>query len=152
MHIKQANRQNLALIQSHLHNRGARMSGHQKFQAYISDFQISTTKFTLSIQTPQHITIFILISTIPFYYQLLSKLEMCPQYTDAPVVGYLTIKLQNSTWYKCLNLSLTGLRTYERTYVLYVHTFVQKDIHSYAHTENRKTICPWHHPMRGHKN
>ena len=24
------------------------------------------------------------------------KLEMCPQYTDAPDVGYLTIKLQNS--------------------------------------------------------
>ena len=32
------------------------------------------------------------------------ELEMCPQYKDAPAVGYLTIKLQNSTWYKCLNL------------------------------------------------
>ena len=36
---------------------------------------------------------------------------MCPQYTDAPAVGYLT---------KCLNLSLTGSRTY-----MYVHTFAQ---------------------------
>ena len=51
------------------------------------------------------------------------ELEMCPQYMDAPAVGYLTIKLQNSTGYKCLNLSLTGLRTY-------VYTFVQKDVHS----------------------
>ena len=68
---------------------------------------------------------------------------MCPQYTDAPAVGYLTIKLQNSTWYKCLNLSLTGS-------CMYVHTFVQ-DIHSYPRTENQKTISPRHHPMRGHK-
>ena len=77
---------------------------------------------------------------------LKKKLEMCPQYTDAPAVGYLTIKLQNSTWYKCLNLSLTGSRTY-------VHTFVQKDVHSYARTHVRKTkkktICPRH--RGGHK-
>ena len=72
------------------------------------------------------------------------KLEMCPQYTDTPAVGYLTIKLQNYTWYKCLNLSLTGSRTY-------VHTFVQTDVHLYACTENPKTILPRHHPMRGHK-
>ena len=66
---------------------------------------------------------------------------MCPQYTDAPAVGYLTTKLQNSTWYKCLNLSLTGSRTY-------IQTFIQKDVHSYAHmhvptyacTENWKTF------------
>ena len=58
------------------------------------------------------------------------KLEMCSKYTDAPAVGYLTLKLQNSTWYKCLNLSLTGSRTY-------IHTFVQKDVHSYARTHVR---------------
>ena len=45
------------------------------------------------------------------------KIEMCPQYTDAPAVGYLTIKLQNSTWYKCLKLSLTGSYSYRRTYI-----------------------------------
>ena len=45
------------------------------------------------------------------------KLEICPQYMDAPALGYLTIKLQNSTWYKCLNLSLTGSRTYRRSYI-----------------------------------
>ena len=39
-------------------------------------------------------------------YFLRKKIEMCPQYTDASTVGYLTLKLQNSTWYKCLNLSL----------------------------------------------
>ena len=49
---------------------------------------------------------------------------MYPQY---PAVGYLSIKLQNSTWYKCLNLSLT------------VHTFLQMDVHSYARTYIRKT-------------
>ena len=43
---------------------------------------------------------------------------MSPQYTDAPAVGYPTIKLQNSTWYKCLNLSLTGSRMY-----MYVCTY-----------------------------
>ena len=41
-----------------------------------------------------------------------NNLEMCPQNTDAPAVGYLIITLQNSTCYKCLNLSLTGSRTY----------------------------------------
>ena len=35
---------------------------------------------------------------------------------DATAVGYLTLKLQNSTWYKCLNPSLTGSRTYLCTY------------------------------------
>ena len=59
--------------------------------------------------------------------QFSGKLEMCPQYTDAPAVGYLTIKLQISTWYKCLNLSLTGSR-------MYVHTFAQKDVHLYLRT------------------
>ena len=39
------------------------------------------------------------------------ELEMCPQYTDAPAFGYQTIKLQNSTWYKCLNLSTENLKT-----------------------------------------
>ena len=63
------------------------------------------------------------------------KLEMCPQYTDSPAVGYLTAKLQNSTWYKCLNLSLTGSRTYICTYI---YTFVQKDVHLYAPTQKLK--------------
>ena len=75
-----------------------------------------------------------------------NKQEMCPQYTDT-AVGYLTIKLQNSTWYKCLNLSLTGSRTY-------IHTFVQMDVHSYPRThirKTKKTICPQHRPMGGHK-
>ena len=87
------------------------------------------------------------------------QIEMCPQYTDAPAVGYLTIKLQNSTWYKCLNLSLTGSH-------MYVHTFVQKDVHSYTHTHIRtygkpKKYMPpgiifiqskfFMSPMRGHK-
>ena len=49
---------------------------------------------------------------------------MCPQYRDAPGVGYLTIKLQNSTWYKCLNPSLTGSHTYVRMYVrTYTHLY-----------------------------
>ena len=71
------------------------------------------------------------------------KLEMCQHYKDATAVGDQTIKLQNSTWYKCLNRSLNRI-----SYVCtYVHTFVQKDVHSYARTENRKTICPQHHPI-----
>ena len=41
---------------------------------------------------------------------------MCPQYTDAPDVGYLAIKLQNSTWYKWLNLSLTHVPKTEKLY------------------------------------
>ena len=45
------------------------------------------------------------------------QLEMCPQYRDAPAVWYLTIKLQNSTWYKYLNLSLTGSLTYVCKYI-----------------------------------
>ena len=53
------------------------------------------------------------------------KIEMCPQYTDTPAVGYLTIKLQNSTWYKCLNLSLTGSCTYIYSYRrMYIRTHV----------------------------
>ena len=77
---------------------------------------------------------------------------MCTQYTDAPTVGYLTIKLQNSTWYKCLNLSLTGSHTYISTYVrLYRRTYIRTHICTYPRTENRKTICPRHHPLRGHK-
>ena len=80
---------------------------------------------------------------------------MCPQYTDVPAVGYLTIKLKNSTWYKCHNRSLTGSHMYVRMYIVctyvhtYVHTFVQKDVHSNARTVYRKNICPRHHPMRG---
>ena len=76
----------------------------------------------------------VLVSIISCSQVFLLKLEMCPQYTDAPAVGYLTIKLQNSTWYKCLNLSLTGSRMYGCTYK---HTFVQKDVHLYAHTHIR---------------
>ena len=76
-----------------------------------------------------------------------NELEMCPKYTDAPAVGYLTIKLQNSIWYKCLNLS--NKITYVRTHI---HTDGCIFVHMYPHTENGKTICPWHHPMRGHKN
>ena len=70
------------------------------------------------------------------------KLEMCPQYMDAPAVGYLTIKLlQNSTWYKWLNLSLTGSCMYLRTHIRTEGcTFVR----TYPHTENQKTICPRH--------
>ena len=75
----------------------------------------------------------VLISIISNSQVFLLKLEMCPQYTDAPAVGYLIIKPQTSTWCKCLNLSLTGSSMYVRT-------------------ENLKTICPQHHPMRGHKN
>ena len=52
-----------------------------------------------------------------------------------PSVGYLTIKLQNSTWYKCL--SLTGSGTY-------VHTFVQTDVHSYARTH----VCTYGKPIK----
>ena len=56
------------------------------------------------------------------------KLEMCQHYKDATAVGDLTIKLQNSTWYKCLNRSLNRI-----SYVCtYVHTFVQKDVHSHV--------------------
>ena len=84
-------------------------------------------------------------------------LEMCPQYMDAPAVGYLTIKLQNSTWYKCLNLSLTGSRMYVCMYVptythLYRRTYILTHVPTYAPTENRKTICPRHHPVGVHKN
>ena len=49
---------------------------------------------------------------------------MCPQYTDALAVGYVTIKLQNSTMYKCLNLNLTGSHTYIR---MYIHTYICTD-------------------------
>ena len=69
-----------------------------------------------------HQNIYIATNLIKYpQFVLEKKLEMCPQYTDAPAVGYLTIKLQNSTWYKCLNLSLTGSRTYV---CMYVHTLV----------------------------
>ena len=75
----------------------------------------------------------VLVSTISNSLLFLLKLEMCPKYRDAPAVGYLTIKLQNFTWYKCLNLSLTGSQS------TYVHTFVQTDKHLYACTHVRKT-------------
>ena len=76
--------------------------------------------------------------------------KMCPQYTDAPAVGNLTIKLQNSTLYKCLNLSLTGSCTVYNLRT-YVYTFVQTDVHSYARMENLKTICPGIIWCGGHK-
>ena len=63
----------------------------------------------------------------------IQKQEMCPQYTNAPAVGYLTIKLQNSTWCKCLNLNLTGSRTYTHWYRrTYFRTHVQKTEKLYA--------------------
>ena len=62
-----------------------------------------------------------------------NKLEMCPQYTDAPAVGYLTIKLQNSTWYKCLNRSLTGSRTYVHTHI---HTEGRTFVRTYGKPKN----------------
>ena len=74
-----------------------------------------------------------------FLWRNKKKLEMCPQYTDAPNVGYLTIKLQNSTWYKCLNLSLTGSCTYICTHIHIDRcTFVRTD----PRTENRKNYMP----------
>ena len=75
---------------------------------------------------------------------------MCPQYMDVPAVGYLTIKLLNSTWYKCLNLRLTGSRMYACMYVrTHIRTEGRTFVRTYPHTKNRKTICPQHHPMRG---
>ena len=55
-----------------------------------------------------------------------NKLEMCPQYMDAHAVGYLTIKLQNSTGNKCLYLSLTDhLHTYTHSYRrMYIRTHI----------------------------
>ena len=39
---------------------------------------------------------------------------------------------------------------------MYIRTHICTDgckfIRTYPHTENRKTIWPWHHPMRGYKN
>ena len=55
---------------------------------------------------------------------------------DAP-----TMKLQNSTWYKHLNLSLTGSHTYVRTHIgtegctfvrMYPHTHIGKTKKLYA--------------------
>ena len=63
------------------------------------------------------------------------KLEMCPQYMDALAVGYLTIKLQNSTWYKCLNLSLTGSRTYVCTYL---RTHIRTEEHTFIRTYGKQ--------------
>ena len=56
-------------------------------------------------------------------------------------VGYLTTKLQNSTWYKCLNLSLTGSCTYVRTYIrryphLYRWTYICTQIPTYEKPKN----------------
>ena len=78
---------------------------------------------------------------------------MCPQYTDAPVVEDLTIKLQKSTWYECLNPSLAGSRMYICTYVrTHIRTEGRTFVRTYPCMENQKYICPWHHPMRGHEN
>ena len=75
---------------------------------------------------------------------------MCSQYTHAPAVGYLTIKLQNSTWYKCLNLSLTGSPTYVCMYICtHIRTEGRTFVCTYLRMENRKTICPGYHPMPG---
>ena len=71
--------------------------------------------------------------------ELSMKLEMCPQYMDAPAVGSLTIKLQNSTWYKCLNLSLTGSRMY---ICMYVHTYVHTHIRD-IRADKRTFICTY---------
>ena len=62
---------------------------------------------------------------------------MCPQYMDAPAVGYLTIKLQNSTWYKCLNLSLIGSRMYACMYVrTHIRTEGRTFVPTYEKPEN----------------
>ena len=34
----------------------------------------------------------------------------------------------------------------------YRRTYIRTHVPTYARTENRKTICPLHHPMRGHTN
>ena len=73
-----------------------------------------------------------------FYHEL----EMCPQYRDAPAVGYLTIKLQNSIWYKYLNLSLTGSPTY-------VPTYVRTHIRTQEFRGRRHRIC-WGKSHRSH--
>ena len=63
-------------------------------------------------------------------FVLEKKLEMCPQYTGAPAMGYMTIKPQNSAWYKCLNLSLTGSGMYICTYIC---TYTQLYRRAYIH-------------------
>ena len=85
------------------------------------------------------------------------KLEMCPQYTDASALG-TSIKLckpcqsSGSTWYKCLNPSLTGSCMYVRTYThWYRRTYIRMHVPRLARMDNRKIICPWHYPMRGQK-
>ena len=77
---------------------------------------------------PPHCYALMSTHNICFYGKI--RLEMCPQCMDAPAVGYLTIKLQNSTWYKCLNLSLTGSRMYVRTYThSYRRTYIRTRTH-----------------------
>ena len=67
---------------------------------------------------------------------------MCLQYTDAPAVGYLTIKMQNSTWYKCLNLSQTGSRTYICTYIrIYTDSYRW----AWGWSGGAKVLCILHH-------
>ena len=61
--------------------------------------------------------------------------------TGALAVAYMTIKLQNSTWNKCLNLSLTG--SHVRTYI---HTHIRTEwrtfVRTYPRMENRKNYMP----------
>ena len=96
--------------------------------------------------------------SIYFAAEKKKQLEMCPQYTDAPAVGYLTIKLQNSTWYKCLNLSLTRSHMYVRTHIrtegrtlvcMYPRTHIRKIEKLYApgiiRCRGIKTYLTWSH-------
>ena len=76
-------------------------------------------------------------------FKVLAKLEICPQYTDAPTVGYLTKKLQNSTWYKCLNWGLIGSRTY---ICMYTHSY-----RTYIRTKTEKLYAPGIIRCGGHK-
>ena len=89
----------------------------------IAKIQYKHCRWHLIVPDKEH------FSTKKYWYfsYFCMKLKMCPQYTDAPAVRYLTIKLQNSTWYKCLNLSLTG--SYVRTYThLYRRTYIRMHI------------------------
>ena len=61
---------------------------------------------------------------------------MCPQYTDAPTVGYLTIKLLNSTGTN----ALTGVQ--QDHVCTYIRTEGCTFVCTYPGMQNRKTICP----------
>ena len=70
------------------------------------------------------------------YSNILKILQPTRNVSTVHVMGYLTIKLQNSTWYKCLNLSLTGSCMYLCTHI---HTEGHTFIGMYTHTHVRKT-------------